>query len=287
MEAAVSSLPKITPNFFCQCPAAPFSSSDDNEFELPRGTWGVALDDSGIQRKLLRRFYQMAGLDDDRIIIMGKTATDVLGFVDQVKTLMQSHFMDRFIVIADENLDLIQDGMLLPSGSLLLQRLREALTPEQEERLLALVRSANDSGSSIETFKSRAHGYLLKEPVKRGRVLDVLKPWWITRFSSKAVVYRRMQHEHVAQEAVSAGLGATLNAIEALCSTRDAKRLSNRWRLVREKLRILNGIVLMSFGKEQSARALGTIEDALELQTAPSDFIALWQGIRSAVESLL
>jgi hypothetical protein len=44
-------------------------------WKLPNGVWGFAIDDSGMQRKLLGKFLQHCGLPDDRIIIRGGTVS--------------------------------------------------------------------------------------------------------------------------------------------------------------------------------------------------------------------
>ena len=45
------------------------------DWKLPSGAWGIAIDDSGMQRKLLRKFLQHCGLSDDRILIRGGTVS--------------------------------------------------------------------------------------------------------------------------------------------------------------------------------------------------------------------
>jgi len=47
-------------------------------WKLLSGVWGFAVDDSGVQRKLLRKILQHCGLPDDRIIIRGGTVSELL-----------------------------------------------------------------------------------------------------------------------------------------------------------------------------------------------------------------
>jgi hypothetical protein len=44
----------------------PSSTSPDEDFAIPEGTWGVVIDDSRIQRKVLGTFMQLIGIDKGR-----------------------------------------------------------------------------------------------------------------------------------------------------------------------------------------------------------------------------
>lgn len=72
------------------CPAAPCPTLSSNasleeddevclekseplEWQLPPGVWGIGIDDSAMQRKLLRKIFQYCGVSDDHIIITGAT----------------------------------------------------------------------------------------------------------------------------------------------------------------------------------------------------------------------
>lgn len=43
-------------------------ASSSDEFILPEGTWGVVIDDSRIQRKVLGTFMQLIGIDKARYV---------------------------------------------------------------------------------------------------------------------------------------------------------------------------------------------------------------------------
>jgi hypothetical protein len=57
-----------------------FENSDGGAWSLPPGVWGIAIDDSAMQRKLLRKLFQYAGVADDHIIISGGTAAECFDF---------------------------------------------------------------------------------------------------------------------------------------------------------------------------------------------------------------
>jgi hypothetical protein len=42
------------------------SPSSNEEFTIPPGTWGIVIDDSRIQRKVLTTFLQLIGIEKER-----------------------------------------------------------------------------------------------------------------------------------------------------------------------------------------------------------------------------
>mmetsp|Transcript_70876 Transcript_70876/g.117758 ORF Transcript_70876/g.117758 Transcript_70876/m.117758 type:complete len:114 (+) Transcript_70876:1-342(+) len=71
----------------------------------------------------------------------------------------------RVLAIVDENLA-IEDSNVTLSGSHAIQLARDQLTPSEESRLLAVVRSANDSPADLQLYSERAHGFLSKAPIE-------------------------------------------------------------------------------------------------------------------------
>ena len=155
-------------------------NADVKEFSLPVNTWGIAIDDSKVQMKLLGKFLE---LPKDRIKVFGKDANEIMSFVDYVVNFMDEHMGDYILLIADENLDINDEAAkhVTISGSQLVENIRMRLLPEQEKRLVALIRSANDSISDVAIYNSRAHGFLPKAPIKKGNVLETLAPLWLAR----------------------------------------------------------------------------------------------------------
>jgi len=156
---------------------------DIKEFSLPANTWGIAIDDSKVQMKLLGKFFEFSGLPKDRIRVFGKDKNEIMSFVDYVVNFMDEHMGDYILLVADENLDINDEAAkhVTISGSQLVENIRLRLLPEQEKRLVALIRSANDSISDVAIYNSRAHGFLPKAPIKKGNVLETLAPLWLAR----------------------------------------------------------------------------------------------------------
>lgn len=101
---------------------------------------------------------------------------------------MGCHPNDHFLLIVDENLDVEMDDVDLKhscvSGSLLVQKLRYRLLPEQERQVMALIRSANDSSHDIAIYKSRSHGFIPKAPIKKDKISAILAPIWHDRYAA-------------------------------------------------------------------------------------------------------
>jgi hypothetical protein len=64
----------------------------------------------------------------------------------------------------DENLDFREadSEQVVLSGSVVLKEILHNLPPEDEARVLVLVRSANDSAKDVERYVERTHGFFPK-----------------------------------------------------------------------------------------------------------------------------
>ena len=176
--------------FTLNIPSKPYGSqkittpTDIKTFKLPDQIWGIAIDDSKIQMKLLGKFFEFAGIPGDRVHVFGKDADEIMGFVDFVVNFMDENMGDYVLLIADENLDVTDEASkhTTISGSQLVENIRLRLLPEQEKLLVALIRSANDSSSDVAIYNARAHGFLPKAPIKKANVLETLAPLWMARY---------------------------------------------------------------------------------------------------------
>jgi len=282
--------------FSLTCPATAYYPKQNDtinglhsgRFQLPENTWGIAIDDSGIQRKLLGRFLSLAGVDKTKRKIMGKDAEEVLGFNKFLEEIIRENPDDKFLVIVDENLDILDGGahQKTVSGSLCVKLLREQMDPADESRLLALVRSANDSSEDVALYKSRAHGFLPKAPIQKDRVLELIQPWWAERFPTLELACAPLIEEDDTEGLLvsSADLMKSVEVIDALCA--DENALEARWPAIREKVHILKGDLKTM---KTNARVT-TILEALEKlrgQPLPDELIERWKLIRSLIVSIL
>ena len=181
--------------FTFECLAEPeFTSSKPCclNFVVPPDTWGIGLDDSKIQRKLMDRIFDLAGVDASRRVLLGETPADIVGFGGLLHDLMGTHKSCRFILLIDEHLDYSSlersftgmDGIY--SGSLLMERILSEMPVENSTRVLALMRSANDSAMDIGLYMKRTHGYFPKIIMQRDQTREILFKLWNDKFEVPA-----------------------------------------------------------------------------------------------------
>lgn len=288
-------------SFWCPARKLAKSSLNENDEEalsfqsVPQNTWGIVIDDSGIQRKLMDRFLKIAGIEKERRIILGKTSQEIFGFPEKVIHILKTNPDDRVLLIADENLEVV-DGSAVHStvsGSSCIAKILEELAPAEENRLLALVRSANDSSEELSMYMSRAHGYLLKEPIDKRGVLDTIRPWWFKRFPPSDGRGRPSLSRSNSESSTCGSDGydpfydivATLEVIDALCKVSSIKSLKSRWRSIKEKLQALKGDLKSTISPRKSSEGLVFVISEIDLlrrkREFPTDFHERWTTLRS------
>lgn len=271
-------------------------SRDADTFHLPQGVWGIGIDDSKIQRKLLRRFFQHAGVQEPRQVILGQNAEEIASFVDFVIDFVRRHPLDLFFLLADENLEMDDDGSNHEtiSGSECIKQIRNALDPEQEMRMLALVRSANDSPQDLALYSSRAHGYMPKVPLRGMSVRETVFPLWMERFPpfdgirSEGSMSRIASIENLRDLTLISPveLLAELEQIDTLCVRRSDDSSQDRWPVLRDKLTQLKGD-LKSVNVDNKFTTTINLIEALKGENCPADFMSMWLRIRSDVVAFI
>ena len=134
---------------------------------------------------ILSHMFESVGVPAARVQILGESALEMETITESVAELMRTlppHA--RALVIVDENLDLPEPSMVTISGSYAIQKARDLLTVDQESRLLAFVRSANDSPDEVHLFLERAHCFLTKMPTEPDKIA-IRRAWW-QRFGADA-----------------------------------------------------------------------------------------------------
>lgn len=275
-------------------------SRESMEFTiLPSNTWGVVVDDSGIQRKLMDRLLKIAGVDDNRRIILGQSPDEIYNFCDQVVEILAANPKDKVILIADENLDVV-DGVAhhsTVSGSLCIEKLLEKLDTSLERRLLALVRSANDSSKEIRTYTARAHGFLPKAPIDKDGVLCGIQPWWIKRFGSplrddsdsdKKNQNKSTRNSDTETYDLFGDIVQAIEVISALCKVGSLRSLRNRWKSIREKLHALKGDLKSAIvSKGDELRSVLSEIDSLWHEDLPEDFPQRWASLETKLYAMV
>ncbi|KAL7493844.1 hypothetical protein ACHAWT_002670 [Skeletonema menzelii] len=272
-------------------------SCDVGTFHLPPGVWGIAIDDSKIQRKLLRRFFIHAGIHENRQVILGHSRDEISGFVEFFVDFVKRHPDDLFFLIADENLEVggstISDHETI-SGSECIKRIRSELDVSQERRMLALVRSANDSPDDLALYASRAHGYMPKVPLRGISVREMVSPLWTKRFPQSSEVDNDSDREMSRIASIEnlrdltlispAELLADLKKIDNLCVKNDSEEMKDKWPIIWDKLHQLKGDIQSVNVDDEFFDTINFIE-SLRGDSAPADFMSKWLRIRSGVFS--
>eukprot|EP00526_Cylindrotheca_closterium_P001973 CAMPEP_0113629296 /NCGR_PEP_ID=MMETSP0017_2-20120614/15204_1 /TAXON_ID=2856 /ORGANISM="Cylindrotheca closterium" /LENGTH=1088 /DNA_ID=CAMNT_0000539681 /DNA_START=116 /DNA_END=3382 /DNA_ORIENTATION=- /assembly_acc=CAM_ASM_000147 len=286
--------------FSLVCPAKRFELSVKPEhFQIPKNAWGVAIDDSKIQRKLLSRFLSHAGVTESRQIVKGYTNEEIQSFDSFLVDLVQRNPNDYFLVVADENLDITENGTLkvTVSGSECIQKVRQRLDPILEARMLSLVRSANDSSQDVATYLSRAHGFVPKAPVRSSSVVEAIAPLWEQRFNCLPTT--ASSSACAASPDLSPGgpglsdflslvvneLQANLDAVDELCSEESDASLKDTWPLIWEKLHCLKGDLSSLFNTPSIEQAVVEI-NAMRGKELPVDFEIRWGCLRSLISDI-
>ncbi|KAG7336808.1 hypothetical protein IV203_020516 [Nitzschia inconspicua] len=113
-----------------------------------------------------------------------------MGLKALVLGLLQDNPDSKMLILIDENLDYYKsntgDESVALSGSIIMQDILRALSPEQERRILALVRSANDSTTDVQMYIERTHGFFPKAPMLKDRVREIICPLWAGKFCSSS-----------------------------------------------------------------------------------------------------
>ncbi|CAJ1948208.1 unnamed protein product [Cylindrotheca closterium] len=286
--------------FTLVCPAKKFELSVKSEhFQIPKNAWGVAIDDSKIQRKLLSRFLSHAGVAESRQIVKGYTTEEIESFDSFLVDLVERNPNDYFLVVADENLDITENGTLkvTVSGSECIQKVRQRLDPTLEARMLSLVRSANDSSQDIATYLSRAHGFIPKAPVRSSSVVEAIAPLWEQRFNylptrASPTTCAAVPDLNSGGAAISDFLSlvvqellANLDAVDELCSEESDSSLKENWPFVWEKLHCLKGDLSSLFNTPSIEQAVVEI-NSMRGAELPVDFEVRWGALRSRISDI-
>ena len=182
--------PERTVFEFC-CHAAPVldrpsDTSKAQGFFLPLNTWALGIDDSWIQRKLLLRIFANAGIHATRKKVIGRSLEELDSTARVLTEFLHDDPSAKCLVLVDENLDYVTDEIgtsrVIRSGSKMMESILNALPVSQRNRILTLVRSANDSAQDVMVYRERTHGFFPKMATRRDDVMELLESAWKKRF---------------------------------------------------------------------------------------------------------
>ena len=280
------------------CPVTPFDVTTNVhtpintcKFQLPPHTWGIAIDDSKTQRRFLQKMFGMAGVSNDRTIVLGKNNEEIQGFADFMVKLLEIHPRDYFFVVVNENMHLgtVGDELKNVSGSCCIQSIRHRLSPAHESRMLAVVRSAKDSAHDIAIYNSRAHGFFPKANTKKVGVTSLIALLWKKRFPQQGCLVLVDDLSVISDDSTEgdsitvADLMVTIEEIDEILSS-DA-RLNTNWPLLQEKLHYLKGDLSTLPDSVAATNAVIEINSIREMRVAVY-FPDRWQKLRQTIISI-
>eukprot|EP00980_Cylindrotheca_fusiformis_P002501 scaffold586_cov68-Cylindrotheca_fusiformis.AAC.10 len=284
--------------FSFTCPAKPYDKgvSEAQMFQIPENSWGIAIDDSKIQRKLLNNLLETAGVSESRRVIQGSSTAEILNFDSYLVDMLRQYPTDRFLVIVDENLDVRQNGFTTNvSGSECIRKVRQRLLPDQEDRLLALVRSANDSVEDVQIYSARAHGCIPKATSLPASFVQTIGFFWKQRFKGVAPSESKAQTSDGSDDdynddfasMVVEELNLNIAYIDKLCApplTRSTMEKS--WRQIWERLHSLKGDLSSLL---ETPLIYKTVKDinAMRGPHLPEEFESKWAMLRSQLMDIV
>ena len=297
-------------------------NSLERAFRVPNNTYAIAIDDSKIQRKLLGKFFDFIGIPEEQCVIKGDGSSEILNFEDFVVEFMENHSDDfvfmvvvsrklsllflLFILIyinlyslppvQDENLDVFNESTQQHeciSGSTCVESIRKRLPHELERRMLAVVRSANDSTRDIDIYKERAHGFLAKAPIRREKVKEVLAPLWLKRFPPSQFG-DCFDDEDVSKtdSSLSEELACSTEDIAQKLNEIDALFMDNMhvtdWRRIHDQLHMLKGDLLTMDSGASMISSLGLINimllgHSMGLRMDDDTVLKKWQNLQEHI----
>jgi len=278
--------------FTFECPASPLYTQDCQEpksFRVPPGTWGVAIDDSKVQRKLMNRILMHAGVEESRRCILGDDISDIPKLRNMLRGLLQADPNCKFLVLVDENLDFgIRDAkQAVLSGSKVMKEFLVNLPQSMEQRLLVLVRSANDSAEDVLGYLECTHGFFPKAPMQQDRVCEILAPLWADRFHKfdNPDDVDDSHSENSCEDLMTRQeLQKILRKIDTILEGTPIKEL--KWSELWSSLHSFKGDI-MTMGSSEDIGSIVASITSMRGPTIPLDFEKTWPSVRRAIVKVI
>ena len=283
--------------FIFSCPAEPIieplrtsGAPEHPKFELPSNTYAIGIDDSWIQRKLMLRIFNTAGISAGRTKVLGRDTTELDSISRLIAAIMTQEPDSKILILVDENLDYVDDagGRLIRSGSKIMERCLKSMPSARRNRVLCLVRSANDSASDVAAYAERTHGFFSKTVTKKDGIMEILEPAWRARFGDMPRpeddalknILNCFGEDSPTESVCREDLKEVVSSVDELLRGRKSFR-DIPWSHLWSALHSLKGDIMISENKWfiQAAEDIS----AMRGSQAPSDFDERWAQIRQSV----
>ena len=179
------------------------------------------------------------------------------------------------------------------SGSQCVENIRNRLPIELERRMFALIRSANNSASDIAIYKSRAHGFLPKAPIKREKINELLAPLWQERFPPSEF------GESIGTQVGNKEDVSTAASDEIACSPFDITQKLidietlfekdahvSELHLIRDEMHVLKGD-LLTLESNISVTSVFDQINLIQVTQAPKTIINKWNILRDQINDII
>ena len=255
-------------------------------FELPHNTWAIGIDDSWIQRKLLLRIFASVGIQNGRKKVIGRNAGELDSIGALFGAILDEDPDSKIIVLIDENLDFTDDqgARVIRSGSKIMLGVLESMSVPRRDRVLALVRSANDSSGDVALYKQRTDGFFPKIATKQEVAMEIIEQAWIEKYgvtNDPAILAQfGVNEEECGEESISRDdLREVVSSVDTLLKGKSYQEIP--WSHLWSALHGLKGDIMISDNPKLVLAAQQIT--SMRGSKAPEDFDARWKLIRSSV----
>ena len=287
-------------------------SDGASDFLVPPDTFGIAVDDSNVQRKLMRKLFSYVGIDESRQTTVGRNTAEIFGLERIIADTLIAHPTSKILVFMDENLDFTAGTgeNVIMSGSRVMKDVLSSLSRDQERRIFALVRSANDSATDIAGYMSRTHGFFPKAPMNQDRARETLAPLWIQRFASPEDAANKSQSDvdSLSEESLDENtlmkqeLERSINTIDKQIRKAalrgDTPGKSGSRRIVDRSLHSLKGdlMVIETVDPEVIEKVVETLAELRKTCSDPdssedilldTEFEETWNGVKQSINEII
>jgi hypothetical protein len=145
--------------------------------------------------------------------------------------------------------------------------------------------------SDLNLYRKRSHGFLKKEPLKSGGLLDIVKPFWTDRFLQDVSTGSEQLTTHSLNDTLHGpsedDLRDSMRVIRALSLVDSDEKMRRRWHPIRDRLHALKGDLMSMIAKDRLVDALKHIDNFLSHPTYPESFLLEWEVVEQIVERTL
>lgn len=144
----------------------------------------VVIDDVKLQRKSMGLMLSNMGIMATKMSFYGETNASIINFTNDMISKIKNSSNQYYILILDQNLD-VDDSMKYRTllGTNFVEEIKEGIKEYAclENKVLYIIRSANDNIPDLNLYINRADGYMSKSFFSPMELLECLSKWWFKK----------------------------------------------------------------------------------------------------------